>query len=38
MVAAVENIHVQEDGTYNFIYPSAFLSHQEKDTHQYGEK
>jgi hypothetical protein len=37
MVAAVENIHVQEDGTYNFIYPSAFLSHQEKDTLHYGE-
>jgi hypothetical protein len=37
MVAAVENIPVQEDGSYNYIYPSAFLSHHEKDTLHYGE-
>jgi hypothetical protein len=36
MVAAVENIPVQEDGSYNYIYPSAFLSHHEKDTLHYG--
>jgi hypothetical protein len=37
MVSAVETMHNNEDGSCNFLYPSAFLSHSVKDTLHYGE-
>jgi hypothetical protein len=37
MVAEMEAIHTNDDGTCNFIYPSAFLSSHEKDTLHYGK-